>query len=47
MQIGCDSLANLLSWNRALHELLTRLGIRRDYGVVPDVIQFCTPGRRR
>ena len=47
IRIGCDSLANLVPGKQALHELLTQFGFRHPYKVVPDVVQFCTPGRRR
>lgn len=37
IRIGCGSLDNLLSKNKALHDLLDELGIAHDYQVVPDV----------
>ena len=37
IRIGCGSLDNLLTGNQALHELLTQLGIKHEYEVVPDV----------
>ena len=47
IRIGCGSLDNLLPENQALHVLLTQFGFQHPYKVVPDVIQLCTPGRRR
>jgi hypothetical protein len=37
IRIGCGSLDNLLPRNQDLHELLTQLGIKHEYEVVPDV----------
>jgi enterochelin esterase-like enzyme len=38
IRIGCGSLDNLLTGNQALHELLTQLGIKHEYEIVPDVV---------
>jgi enterochelin esterase-like enzyme len=37
IRIGCGSLDSLLPRNQDLHELLTQLGIKHEYEVVPDV----------
>ena len=37
IRIGCGSLDSLLPRNQDLHELLTRLGIKHEYEVVPDL----------
>jgi endo-1,4-beta-xylanase len=37
IRIGCGSRDGLLSRNQDLHELLTQLGIKHDYEIVPDV----------
>lgn len=37
IRIGCGSLDNLLSKNKALHELLDELHIAHDFEIVPDV----------
>ena len=37
IRIGCGSLDNLLPRNQDLHELLTQLGIKHEYEIVPDV----------
>ncbi|MCX6897212.1 MAG: alpha/beta hydrolase-fold protein [Verrucomicrobia bacterium] len=37
IRIGCGSLDNLLPRNQDLHEVLTKLGIKHEYEVVPDV----------
>jgi endo-1,4-beta-xylanase len=38
IRIGCGSLDNLLTGSQDLHELLTQLGIKHEYEVVPDVV---------
>jgi endo-1,4-beta-xylanase len=37
IRVGCGSLDNLLPRNQDLHELLTQLGIKHEYEVIPDV----------
>jgi len=37
IRIGCGALDNLLSKNKALHELLDQLGIEHQFEIVPDV----------
>ena len=37
IRIGCGSLDDLLPRNQDLHELLTQLGIKHEYEIVPDV----------